>query len=237
MLIIPAIDIRDGKCVRLQQGVFSRQTIYAEDPVAVALSFQQAGAQRLHIVDLDGAKSGGSRNASVVERIVADLRIPVQLGGGMRSMGAIERWLNSGIDRVVVGTLAVTAPEIVKAALETFGPARVVLALDARDGMVAVEGWQRTTEIRAAQLAEDFKLSGLERILYTDIARDGMFSGPDIDALKEIAVSTGLKTIASGGISDRGDLDAVSQLEPFGVDSVIVGRAFYEGRLSAQEVL
>ncbi|MFQ5708565.1 MAG: 1-(5-phosphoribosyl)-5-[(5-phosphoribosylamino)methylideneamino]imidazole-4-carboxamide isomerase [bacterium] len=237
MLVIPAIDIKERRCVRLRQGVFSQQTIYSDDPVEVASSFQSLGARRLHIVDLDGAQTGRTQNTSVVEKMFPKIKIPIQLGGGIRSLEAIEAWLTVGVDRVVIGTLAVKRPEIFKMCIKEFGSHRIILAVDARNGMVAVDGWQKTTGVSAIELATKFKEFGLERILYTDILRDGMFSGLNLPAIKNVAVETGLRVIASGGVSSKQDLNALRKLQPFGVDSVVVGRALYEGRIAPQEVL
>lgn len=237
MLVIPAIDIKEGRCVRLRQGIFSQQTIYSHDPVEVAVSFQSLGARRLHIVDLDGAKSGDAKNASVIENMLTKIKIPIQLGGGIRSFEAIEAWLTLGVDRVVIGTLAVVRPEMFKMSLNEFGAHRIILAVDARDGVVAVDGWQKTTGLSAIELAIKFKEFGLERILYTDILRDGMISGLNLPAIERVAVKTGLRVIASGGVASKQDLDALRKLQPFGVESVVVGRALYEGRIALQEVL
>lgn len=236
MLVIPAIDIKDGNCVRLKQGDFSKKTIYQEDPIKVALSFQRAGAKRLHIVDLDGAQSGISKNREILKKIVLEVDLPVQIGGGLRTLDQIEHWINLGVDRVVVGTLAVVQPEIIRKSLEEFGPQKIILAIDARKGKVAIEGWQRESEVEAVDLALKFKLLGLERILYTDISRDGMFSGPNVASIREAAERTGLKVIASGGVSSIQDVERLQELEPYGVDSVVIGRAFYERRILPEEV-
>lgn len=236
MLVIPAIDIRGGRCVRLQQGEFSRETVYAEDPAEVARRFESLGAQWLHIVDLDGARSGETKNRAVVENIITAISIPVQLGGGIRSLEQIKGWLDAGVTSVLVGTVAVRQPEVVVEALETFGGERLMLAIDARDGRVALEGWQKTEDVSAIMLAQPFISAGLQRVLYTDIARDGMLTGPNLEATKQLAVSTGLKVTASGGVSSKEDIEALAELEPFGVDSVVVGRALYEGRIKPEEV-
>lgn len=237
MLVIPAIDIKDGQTVRLRQGNFSEKTVYSETPVESALYFQRLGAKRLHLVDLDGAESGESPNQVIVENILAKVKIPIQLGGGIRSLEAIERWLDLGIQSVIIGTIAVANPETVKLALQKFGPQRIIVSVDAVDGMVATEGWQNLSKIKAADLALKYKRDGLERILYTDIGRDGMLTGPNLSSIKDLAVQTNLKIIASGGVSSKEDLEDLENLERFGVDSVVVGRAFYEGRLLPEEIL
>lgn len=236
MLIIPAIDIKEGKCVRLKQGVFLQKTVYSEHPEEVALYFQNLGAKRLHVVDLDGAKTGTSKNRALIREILSEVQIPIQLGGGIRSFAQVEQWLNLGIESIIIGTMAVKQPEVVEQSLQQFGSERLILAVDARDGKVAIEGWQRDSEVRAVDLVQYFKHAGIERILYTDISRDGMLSGPNLSAIKEMAVSTRLKVTASGGISSKQDLIDLEELESFGVDSVIVGRAFYECRISPEEV-
>jgi phosphoribosylformimino-5-aminoimidazole carboxamide ribotide isomerase len=236
MLIIPAIDLKDGKCVRLRQGIFSEKKIYADDPAATAVAFQDAGAKRLHLIDLDGAESGIAKNETVIRAILSELTIPIQIGGGIRKLDDIRKWLTFGVDRVIVGTLAVQEPEVFLAALTEFGGEKLIIAVDARDGKVAIKGWQEDADISAPDLALEFKEDGLQRILYTDITRDGMFSGPNIGATKEIAIKTGLKVIASGGIGSLADLDALKKLELFGVDSVVVGKAFYEGRIKPEDV-
>ena len=237
MLVIPAIDIKDGQTVRLKQGNFSEKTVYSETPVESALSFQGFGAKRLHLVDLDGAESGEPPNQTIIEKILGSVKVPIQLGGGIRSLEAIARWLDLGIQRVIIGTLAVENPEIVKLALRKFGPERIIVSVDALGGMVAIEGWQKQSKIKAVDLALKYKRAGLEKILYTDIGRDGMLTGPNLNSIKEIAVQTDLKIIASGGVSSKEDLNDLENLEQYGVDSVIIGRAFYEGRLLPGEVL
>ncbi len=237
MLVIPAIDIKDGQTVRLKQGNFSEKTVYSETPVESALSFQGFGAKRLHLVDLDGAESGEPPNQTIIEKILGSVKVPIQLGGGIRSLEAIARWLDLGIQRVIIGTLAVENPEIVKLALRKFGPERIIVSVDALGGMVAIEGWQKQSKIKATDLALKYKRAGLERILYTDIRRDGMLTGPNLNSIKDVAVQTNLKIIASGGVSSKEDLKDLENLEQYGVDSVVVGRAFYEGRLLPGEVL
>ena len=237
MLVIPAIDIKDGKTVRLKQGNFSEKTVYPETPVTSALYFQSVGAKRLHLVDLDGAESGEAPNKIIVEKILGSLKIPIQLGGGIRSLEAIERWLDLGIQSVIIGTIAVENPEIVKVALQKFGAERIIVSVDALDGLVATEGWQKQSKIKATDFALNYKRAGLERILYTDIGRDGMLTGPNLGSIKDMAVQTNLKIIASGGVSCKDDIEDLEHLERFGVDSVVVGRAFYERRLFPEEIL
>lgn len=236
MLVIPAIDIKEGKCVRLKQGEFSQKTVYFDDPKEVAVQFQKFGAKRLHLVDLDGAKSGHSPNVDLIRGIRATLHISMQLGGGIRTLGQIADWLNSGMDQIIIGTLAIKQPQVMEEALQRFGPEKIILGVDARDGKVAVAGWQEVSEISAVDLIMNFKPHGLRRVIYTDISRDGMLSGPSIESTKQLAEHTKVKITASGGISGKSDLDALAELEPFGVDSVIIGRAFYERRILPEDV-
>lgn len=236
MLVIPAIDIKEGKCVRLKQGEFSQKTVYFDDPTEVALQFQKAGASRLHLVDLDGAQSGSSPNIDLIREIRQALDIALQLGGGIRTLQQIEHWLSLGMDQVIIGTLAIKQPVVVGEALEQFGPEKIILGVDARNGKVAVAGWQEEFEITAADLIMRFKTYGLQRVIYTDISRDGMLSGPGIESTKQLALQTKLKITASGGISSKEDLNALAELLPLGVDSVIVGRAFYERRILPEDV-
>lgn len=235
MLVIPAIDICEGHSVRLRQGNYSRQTVYSENPVDVAKDFEKAGAQFLHLVDLDAAKGDRRDNRRVIGDIVSSVELPVQLGGGIRSVKAIRSWLNAGVHRVIVGTLAIREPHVLQDCLHEFAPEHIVLAVDTREGLVAVEGWQNTTDVTAADLAERFKPFGLKRVLYTDIKRDGVLTGPDLRASKELAERTGLKVTASGGVATMQDIHALEEIEASGVDSVVVGRAFYEGKISLEE--
>lgn len=237
MTIIPAIDLKEGRCVRLLQGRKEDETVYSDDPAAVARQWQEAGAEYLHLVDLDGAFEGASRNLVAITRILEAVSIPAELGGGVRSLDDVSRLLSLGLDRVILGTVAVRAPEVVRAAVERFGPDRVVVGIDAREGRVAVKGWAETTEVRAVDLALRVKGFGVRRVIYTDISTDGMLAGPNIEATRVLAVETGLKVIASGGVSSVEDLRRVAALEPFGVEGVIVGKALYEGRVDLREAI
>ncbi len=236
MEIIPAMDLKNGQCVRLKQGEFDDVTVYSISPLETARMFESHGAGRLHLIDLDGAQTGASAQSEVINEIVSGCAIPVQLGGGIRSILAIERWLELGIDRVIVGSLAVTEPAMLQEALRRFSANRIVLAVDARDGLVAIDGWQTATQLSAAELAMLFADHGLDHVLYTDIARDGMFSGPNLAATKRLAQETGMRVIASGGVSSLQDLERLAEIEEFGVESVVVGKAFYEGRIKPEDV-
>ncbi len=237
MTLLPAIDLKAGRCVRLLQGRKEDETVYSDDPAAVARRWQEEGATYLHLVDLDGAFEGASGNLAAITRILEAVDIPIELGGGIRSMGDVSRLLSLGLDRVILGTVAIRDPDVVRSAVERFGPDRVVVGIDAREGRVAVKGWVETTEVQAVDLALQMKALGIRRVVYTDISTDGMLVGPNIEATQVLAVETGLRVIASGGISSLDDLRRVAALAPFGVEGVIVGKALYEGRVGLREAL
>ena len=231
MWVLPAIDLKDGRCVRLLHGRADRETVYSTDPAAVARSFEQAGAAMLHVVDLDGAFHGRPANLTALRAIRAAVRLPIELGGGLRTLADLQGMLDLGIDSVIVGTLAVRQPEVLEQALARFTGARVQLGIDARGGKVAVSGWVEDTALDAADFACQWKGRGIERVIFTDIARDGALSGPNLPAIRAFAQATGLRVTASGGVAGPGDLDLLAELEPLGVDRVIVGKALYEGAL------
>ncbi len=228
MEVIPAIDLRGGRCVRLYQGDFGRETVYSEDPLAVARQWQEQGAARLHLVDLDGAAQGDPANLDIIEAIVAQSGIPVQVGGGVRSSSTAEKLLSIGVKRVVIGTAAVRNPDLVRQLCQDGGSPRVVVAVDARDGLVAVQGWLEKTSVTAVQLGKRMAELGVERLLYTDISRDGTLSEPNFSANAELVESTGLAILASGGVAS---LDHITELAKIGAEGVIVGRALYTGDL------
>ena len=228
MEVIPSIDLRGGRCVRLYQGDFGRETVYSEDPLAVARQWQEQGASRLHLVDLDGAAQGKPVNLDIITAIVAQSEIPVQVGGGVRSFATAEKLLALGVDRVVIGTAAVRNPDLVRQLCQDGGSPRVVVAVDARDGLVAVEGWLEETAVTAVELGKRMAELGVERLLYTDISRDGTLSGPNFSANAELVASTGLAILASGGVTS---LDHITELAKIGAEGVIVGRALYTGDL------
>ncbi|MBS4022187.1 MAG: 1-(5-phosphoribosyl)-5-[(5-phosphoribosylamino)methylideneamino]imidazole-4-carboxamide isomerase [Dethiobacter sp.] len=236
MLIIPAIDIRAGRCVRLLHGELDKETIYYEDPVEAALRWQSEGARRLHLVDLDGAFAGEMKNAAVIEQVVKAVNIPVQMGGGIRDMATAEDLFARGVERVILGTVAVTDPELLKAMCSNF-PGRVMAGLDARNGSVAIRGWVDDSGLRAVDLARSMAGLGVAEIVYTDIARDGALTGPNLTALREMAEALEIDVIASGGVSSLDDIKNLLQLEPLGVTGVIVGQAFYTGRLDMARAL
>ena len=234
MKIIPAIDLKNGRCVRLLQGREDQETVYGEDPVETALSFEEQGAKQLHLVDLDGAFRGESKNLEQVERIAKAVKVPLELGGGIRSLDDISRVLALGVHFVIIGTIAVKKPKIFEEAIRRFGN-QLILGLDAKDEKVAVSGWLEVTEFSDEEFARQWKQLGIERVIYTDIARDGMLEGPNFKSLRRIAISTGLKLTASGGVSSIEDLKQMVQLEPHGVDQVIVGKAIYESQVNLKE--
>ncbi|ACV61666.1 phosphoribosylformimino-5-aminoimidazole carboxamide ribotide isomerase [Desulfofarcimen acetoxidans DSM 771] len=236
MLIIPAIDLREGRCVRLVEGRLDQETIYSDDPVAMALSWQQQGAEYLHVVDLDGAFAGAPKNLAIIKNIIAAVDIPVEVGGGIRNLEAIEELLGSGASRVVLGTVAIRNPELVQEACQKFGEG-IVVGIDAKNGKVAIQGWGITVEKTALELALEMKKLGVQRVLFTDIKRDGTLQGPNLEATGDLARKSGLKVIASGGVSVLEDLKELKKLEADGVDSVIMGKALYAGTIKLKDAL
>ncbi len=230
MILYPAIDLKDGACVRLLRGDMAQATVYADDPAAQARAFAQAGCQWLHVVDLDGAFAGRPVNSAAIEAIVAAVDVPVQLGGGIRDLATLEAWLAAGISRVVLGTAAVRDPAFVETACAAH-PGRVAVGIDARDGRAAVDGWAETSDVPALDLARRAAQVGAAAIVYTDIARDGALEGPNLAATRTIAQAVEVPVIASGGVAGLSDLAALKALEDDGVAGVIVGRAFYDGRI------
>jgi len=236
MVVIPAIDLKDGRCVRLEQGAKDRETVYSLDPVAVARSFEAAGAERIHVVDLDGAFEGMPKNWDVLQRIVDAVDVPVQTGGGIRSLDAVARLLDAGVDRVILGTLALKNPAAVAEACARFGGDRVLVGIDAKDGRVAVEGWVEQSGVPAFDLALKMKEAGVREIVYTDISRDGMLTGPNLAAIERM-LETGLGVVASGGVSSVDDIVALARLSKRGVTGAIVGKAIYAGRVDLKEAI
>ncbi len=230
MRLYPAIDLKAGACVRLQRGDMHSATVYSQDPAAQALTWQAAGFTYLHVVDLDGAFAGTSRNEEAVASILASVNIPVQLGGGVRDMGAIERWLAAGVARVILGSAALKNPALVHEACAAY-PGRIVVGIDARGGMVAVEGWAETSDMRALDLARRVEGAGVAAIIYTDIARDGMLGGLNLDETLACAEATRIPVIASGGVGSLADLEALRARADGSVEGVVVGRALYDGRI------
>lgn len=237
MTIFPAIDLKDGQCVRLVQGRADRKTVYSDQPEAVARKFAQEGAAWLHVVDLDGAFTGSSRNLKSIEKIAQAVDLPFQVGGGLRSRADVKRVLELGAARVIIGTKAVSAPEFVQELLEEFGPEKIVLGIDAREGRVAVEGWVSTAELSAEEFGTTMRELGVTTAVFTDISRDGLLAGPNIAATRNMAVKTGLEIIASGGVASLKDLQELKKLEAVGVSGVIIGKALYNGAFSLAEAL
>lgn len=237
MLIFPAIDLKGGRCVRLTQGRPEEERVYGEDPVAMARHWVGSGARWLHLVDLDGAFAGEPKQLAVVKEIALSVAVPVQLGGGMRSLQQMEAALKAGVSRLILGTAAVQRPELVREACAAFGSERVVVGIDARDGLVAVKGWQDTTGRNFLQVAREMQELGCRRVIFTDTSRDGMLCGPNLSALRQLAESSGLRVIASGGVSCLQDIEELRKLEPLGVEGVILGKALYEGRVQLREAL
>ena len=236
MLLIPAIDLRNGFCVRLLQGESDKETVYSNDPAAMAITFEEAGAKRLHLVDLDGAFQGEGANISSIRSILKIVSIPVQIGGGLRTEEDIDRMLALGVSSVIVGTMAVKHPDVLEKLLKKYTDEQIILGIDARNRKVSIEGWKESTEIQDVKFALRWKNSGIKRVVFTDISRDGMLSGPNLAALREMAEHTGLKIVASGGISSMDDLEQLKTLEPNGVDQAISGKAIYEGKIDLKRV-
>jgi len=236
MLVIPAIDLKEGKCVRLEQGLMNKDTVFNNDPAAQALEWQRQGAELLHIVDLDGAFAGEPRNRSAIEAIIKAISIPAQLGGGIRDLGTIEAYLSLGLSRVIIGTAAQRNPELVREACSRF-PGRIVVGIDAKDGMVAVQGWAEVTGITAVDLARKFEDCGVTAIIYTDISRDGMLQGPNIKATSTLAEAVAIPVIASGGVSSLKDIEDLMAIESSGISGVITGKAVYTGAIDLAKAI
>lgn len=234
MNIYPAIDLLNGKCVRLIQGDFNKETVYNENPVEVAMSFKKMGATYLHVVDLDGARDGSGINTQIIQEIIEKTGLKVQTGGGIRSLETIEEKLNTGVWRVILGTIAIKNPDIVKKAIAKFGADRVVVGIDAKKGYVAVDGWEKVSDTTTLELCEKMKALGVKTIIYTDIAKDGMLEGPAFQGTQELVKKSGLNIVASGGVSVMEDVDKLSQLD---CEGVIIGKAIYTGAIDLEKTL
>jgi phosphoribosylformimino-5-aminoimidazole carboxamide ribotide isomerase len=236
VILFPAIDLKDGRCVRLEQGDMSRATVFNLDPASQAAKFAAQGFEYLHVVDLDGAFAGKPMNAHAVEAMLAAVTMPVQLGGGIRDLKTMEAWLSKGVARVIIGTAAVRDPELVKSAARKF-PNRVAVGLDARDGRVAVEGWAETSEVKALEIAGRFEDAGVAAIVFTDIARDGLLKGLNLDATIALAERISIPVIASGGLASIDDVRALLEPRAKKLAGAIAGRALYDGRLDPEAAL
>lgn len=234
MQLYPAIDIKDGKCVRLTQGAFDQVKVYSHTPSDMARLWVSKGASFLHLVDLDGALAGTSVNEAAIRGILETVSVPVQIGGGIRSREAIRYMLDLGVTRVIIGTKAVENPEFIKEMVGIFGPEKIVVGVDAKDGMTAIEGWEKVSAIPALDLCKQMKDYGVRHIVYTDISRDGMLTGPNVDYTKKLTVETGLDIIASGGVSSMEDL---CRLYEEGIKGAIIGKALYEKRIELEEAV
>tara|TARA_B100000686_G_C16779532_1_gene970886 strand:+ start:1711 stop:2436 length:726 start_codon:yes stop_codon:yes gene_type:complete len=236
MILFPAIDLKDGKCVRLLRGDLAQITIFNDDPSQQAQKFADAGFNWIHIVDLNGAFAGKPINADAISEIIATVDIPVQLGGGIRDMETIDRWLNAGVERVILGTSALKDPNLVYSACEKY-PNKIVVGIDARKGIVATEGWAETSDVRVLDLALKFENQGVAAIIYTDIDRDGAMQGVNVEATTDLAFSLTTPVIASGGVRGIADLKELKENEHTGIEGIISGRAIYDGRIDPNEAL
>lgn len=236
MIIFPAIDIRGGKCVRLLKGDFEKETVFSDKPEEMAKKWQVQGAEFLHLVDLDGALAGKSQNLATVEKILAAVDIPVELGGGIRTMENIDDVLALGVRRVILGSVAVCNPELVREACAKYGD-RIVVGIDAKDGIVAVDGWGVSGDVEATALAKEMKKAGVKTIIYTDISRDGTLSGVNVEATAKLARESGVAIVASGGVKSIADIEALKPYEKDGIEGVIVGKSIYMGTLDLAEAI
>lgn len=235
MLLIPAIDLKDGQCVRLRQGRMDDETVFSDDPVEMAGRWVKAGARRLHLVDLNGAFAGEPVNGGVISEIAVKYPdLPIQVGGGIRDEATIEAYIDAGVSYAIIGTQAVKEPEFVARACEAF-PGRIIIGLDAKDGMVAIDGWATVTDHLVMDLARRFEQDGVSAVVYTDIGRDGMLNGPNVEATKALALMVNIPVIASGGITNIDDIRALCEAAPVGITGAVTGRAIYEGTLDLAE--
>jgi phosphoribosylformimino-5-aminoimidazole carboxamide ribotide isomerase len=236
VIIIPAIDLKDGRCVRLAQGDFRRVTVYSDDPVGIAKKWQENGAERIHVIDLDGSLNGSPGNADVIRDIIEEVRLPIEVGGGIRGMNTIEAYLGMGVNWVILGTMALRDKNLVREACEAY-KGKIILGIDANDGKAAIQGWTERTSESAVDIAKGYEGYGLAAIVYTDIKRDGMEMGVNIEATRNLAQSVDIPVIASGGVSSTEDIRRLREIEKFGVAGVIIGRALYSGAVSLKEAI
>lgn len=233
MILFPAIDIRGGKCVRLTQGDYNQEKVYSDLPTEMARKWEQKGAEFIHIVDLDGAKSGQSINSEVIQSIAKEVNIPVQVGGGIRSFEIIERYLSSGVERVIIGTAAINNQDFLKQAAEKYQD-RIAVSIDARNGYVATDGWTKDSNVKAIDLVKKLEEVGIQTIVYTDILKDGMLKGPNFEELQAVNEATTINVIASGGVSSKEDIERLKSLNLYGA---IIGKALYDGTVKFEELL
>jgi phosphoribosylformimino-5-aminoimidazole carboxamide ribotide isomerase len=236
MMVIPAVDLKDGRCVRLSQGRMDQESVYSEDPIQMAKHWESKRVERLHVIDLNGAVMGKPFHRSLIEEITRSLRIPIEVGGGIRDLETIEQYLSSGVGWVILGTVAYSNRGLVEEACRRF-PGRVILAIDAKGGRLAIQGWNEEVTLGASELARQFEGMGLSTIIFTDVERDGMGTGLNTEATKALARSTPIPVIASGGVSRVEDIEHLLELEPDGVIGVIVGRALYTGKIDLEEAI
>jgi phosphoribosylformimino-5-aminoimidazole carboxamide ribotide isomerase len=236
VIIIPAIDLKDGRCVRLEQGDFRRVTVYSDDPVGIAKKWRENGAERIHVVDLDGSVTGSPKNADVIRDIVEECGLPIEVGGGIRDMKTIEAYISMGVNWVILGTMALRDKDFVREASDTY-KGGIILGIDANDGKAAIQGWTERTSESAVDVAKGYEGYGLAAIVYTDIKRDGMGTGVNIEATRDLAQSVDVPVIASGGVSSVEDIRRLREIEKFGVMGVIIGRALYSGAVSLEEAI
>ncbi len=236
MLVIPAIDIKDGKCVRLRQGRMSEETVFSAFPEQMALKWFDLGAEKIHVVDLNGAIKGLPVNSKVIKKIVETVPIPIELGGGIRDLDTLDAYMDLGVQEIILGTVALKDPDLFWEACEKY-PGRIILAIDAKQGHVAIEGWTESVGLSPVDMAKKFQHPGISGIIYTDISRDGMRTGPNVDAAAELAKSVDVPLIVAGGISDITHVMEILELEPLGVTGMITGRAIYDGSLDLEEAI
>ena len=234
MEVIPAIDLRDGKCVRLTQGDYDRETVFSDDPIAVAERWVVSGARRIHVVDLDGARDGVRANAAVVERLAREAGVPLQVGGGIRTADDAAGLIDLGVDRVIFGTAAVETPAEVESAVARLGPEHVVVGLDARDGFISTRGWLENTGLSALDLVQDMAARGVTRYLHTDVGRDGTLTGPNVDAIEDILSNVRISLVAAGGFAELSHLAEVAKI---GVEAVVIGTAIYTGAIDFEDAV
>ena len=234
MRIIPAVDIKEGRCVRLVQGKADQETVYSNDPLSMANHWDEEGAQTIHVVDLDGAFQGSPINSEIVKKIIYSSSVDIQVGGGIRTLEAIEKYVKAGAYRVILGTIAQKEPEFVEEACRRF-PNKIIIGIDAQNGLVAVKGWVEVSEQKATDLAQKMKSFGIAGFIFTDISRDGMLQGPNLESIKEFAECAQLPVIASGGVSRLEDIKNLAKLESYGVEGVIIGKALYDKTISFKE--